>query len=226
MKNLDKILISIIAILVAVGVSLNIREQYSIDKSRLPTKLETNSKFRSWLSNLKDKDLDLDADNFRFLEENDVFNTVNLATESIDNESSRKIYDQNMSELTKLKETAISPNEREVVNFSNSDRFGFFPGEVFFYGLREDRILRIKLADCANRENCNFHRAAFMDNHVFFIMELSPKGLASENQLTCALDQVCEYSFKAHLIDLNNNSRVVYESETVNDTYLNLKKKL
>lgn len=226
MKNLDKMLISVIAILVAIGISLNIREQYSIDKSRLPSKLETNSKFKSWLSNLKDKGLDLDADNFRFIEENDVFNTVNLGTESVDNEISRKNYEQSMIELKKFKETSISPNEREIINFTNLDRFGFFPGDVFFYGLREDRIIRIKLADCSGLENCNFHRAVFLDNHVFFILELSPKFGNPQDQTNCTLDQICEYTFKAHLVDLNNNSRMVYESQIVKDTYLNLKLKL
>jgi hypothetical protein len=226
MKNLDKFLISLISIFIAVGVALNIREQYSIDKSKLPSKLEANSKFQSWLSNLEDKGLDLEADKFEYVEENDVFNTVNLSTDSIDNENSRKNYEANMTELLKFKESAVSPNEREIVNFTNSDRFGFFQNEVFFYGLREDRILRIKLADCAGVEVCNFHRASFLDNHVFFIIELSLKDrqLASTNP--CTLDQVCEYTFKAHLVDLNNNSRTVYESETVNDTFLNIKKKL
>lgn len=225
MKNLDKLLITLIGILVAFGVAINIREQYSIDKTKLPTKLETNSKFRSWLSNLKDKGLDLDADNFNYIEENDIFNTLNLSTESLDNEISRKNYEQNMAALLEFKESAVSPNEREVVNFSETDRLGFFANEVFFYGLREERILKTKIADC-KIANCNFHRAAFLDNHVFFVMELSQKSEKGIEPALCTKEEVCEYSFKAHLVDLNNNSRTVYESETIEDTFLNLEKKL
>jgi hypothetical protein len=226
MKHIDKILISLVAIFIGIGVSLNLYEQYSVDKTKLPLKLETHSRFQRWLSNLKDKGLDLEADKFRFLEDNNIFNSIWTSTESIDNELSRKNYELNMSQLLELKESVLSPNEREVVNFTQSDRFGYQPNEVFFYGLREDRILRTKIADCPSPSNCNFHRAAFIDNHVFFVMELSQKNFDKNNPKICLPDEVCEYTFKVHLVDLNNNSRSVYESETVNDTYLNLDKKL
>lgn len=226
MKSFDKILISIIAILIATGVSFNLYKQYSVDKTKLPFKVESHSRFQRWLSNLKDKGLDLEADKFRFLEENNLFNSIWTSTESIDNDISRKNYDLNMQELLKLKESAKSPNEREIVNFTHSDRFGFLPNQVFFYGLREDRILKTKVAECPDNSNCDFHRAAFIDNHVFFIMELSLKNFDKKNPKTCRLDEICEYTFKVHLIDLNNNSRTVYQSETINDTFINLEKKL
>ena len=43
------------AIFIGLGVSLNLYEQYSVDKTKLPLKLETHSRFQRWLSNLKDK---------------------------------------------------------------------------------------------------------------------------------------------------------------------------
>jgi hypothetical protein len=226
MKNLDKILIIFISLSIGGVISLNLYEQYSVDKTKLPTKLETHERFQRWLSNLKDKNVDLEADNFRFLEDSNIFNSIWTSTTSIDDDSSRLIYEENIKELKKLKRTEISPNEREIINFSKGARFGYTEKDVFFYGLREDRILNTKIADCYQHFTCNFHRGAFIDNHVFFIMELSQKFVPESEFKYCNLDEVCEYTFKVHLVDLNNNSRTVYESEVINDTYTNLEEKL
>jgi len=226
MKNLDKILVIFISILVATSISINLYKQYSVDKTKVPNKLETNYRFQRWLSNLEEKDLKLEADNFKFLEDNNVYNSLWTSTSSIDDDNSRKIYEDNMKALLEFKESELSPNDREIVNFSNTDRFGFLPNEVFFYGLREDRILRTKITDCPAISNCSFHRAAFLDNHVFFIVELAQKDFDKNNPQNCQLDQVCDYVFKVHLVDLMNNSRTVYQSTTINDTYNNILKKL
>jgi hypothetical protein len=226
MKYLDKILIILIAILIAGGVSFNLYKQYSIDRTKLPSKLELHSRFQRWITNLKEKGIPLEGDKFRFKEESNVYNSIWTSTASIDDDASKKAYDENMKTLGGLKETVKSPNEREIVNFTATDRFGFTSNEVFFYGLREDRILRTKIADCQVGKNCNFHRAAFMDNHVFFLMELSLKNFDINNPKTCKLDEVCDYSFKVHLVDLMNNSKTTYESQTVTDTYNNIVSKL
>ena len=76
MRNIDKILILVIAILVATSVTLNIKKQYSIDKSKLPTKLETNSNFQKWLTNAKNKGIKIEGDNFRYVEEKNIYNTI------------------------------------------------------------------------------------------------------------------------------------------------------
>jgi hypothetical protein len=226
MKHLDKILIIAIAIFIAIGISSNLYEQYSIDKTKLPLKLETHSRFQRWLSNLKDKGVDLEADRFTFLKDSNIYNTIWTSTISIDDEVSRKMFEDNMKVLAEYKESIKSPNEREIVNFTMEDRFGYAAKTVFFYGLREDRILSTKIADCYQHFTCNFHRGAFMDNHVFFIMELSQKAVPDAEFKGCELDEVCDYTFKVHLVDLNNNSRNIYESEVVRDTYNNLFKKL
>jgi hypothetical protein len=57
-------------------------------------------------------------------------------------------------------------------------------------------------------------------------MELSQKAVPDAEFKGCELDEVCDYTFKVHLVDLNNNSRNIYESEVVRDTYNNLFKKL
>jgi hypothetical protein len=226
MKHLDKILISIIAVLIAGGVILNVKKQYSIDKSKLPNKLETNSQFQKWITNARNKGIKVEGDNFRFVEDSNIFNTLWTSTASVDDDASRKLYDQNMIELKKFKTSALSPNEREVVNYDSSTRFGFLPTEVFFYGLREDKILRTKITDCDFESNCFFNRASFLDNHVFFVIQMSLKDYTKKDPKTCNPTQVCTYTFKVHLIDLINNSRTVYESEPIQGVLEDLKSKL
>ena len=213
MRNIDKILILVIAILVATSVTLNIKKQYSIDKSKLPTKLETNSNFQKWLTNAKNKGIKIEGDNFRYVEEKNIYNTIWTSTASSDDEESFKLYNANMELLKKYKFSALSPNERETVNFDSSPRFGFNPNEVFFYGLREDKILTTKVTDCNYESNCFFNRAGFLDNQVFFVIELSLNDSLKNPFQTCDKTTLCTYSFKVHLIDLINNSRTVYQSE-------------
>ena len=224
--HLDKILLIFIFGLVSLTVYSNISEQMSIDKSKIPTKLEENSKFQKWLTNAKNKDIDVEADKFKFVEDSNIFNTIWTSTSSIDNEQVRADYERNMGILSKFKTSEYSPNEREIVNFDNSERFGFTANQVFFYGLREDKILLTRVVDCEIESNCFFHRAGFLDNHVFFVAELSLKDFTKKNPVTCDPKDVCKYSFKIHFIDLVNNSRTVYESEAFEGIFDDLKSKL
>lgn len=224
--HLDKILFVFIFGLVSLVVYSNISEQRSIDKSKIPTKLEENSKFQKWITNAKNKDIEIEADKFKFVEDSNIFNTIWTSTSSIDNEQVRADYERNMGILSKFKTSEYSPNEREIVNFDNSERFGFTANQVFFYGLREDKILLTRVVDCEIESNCYFHRAGFLDNHVFFVAELSLKDFTKKNPVTCEPKGVCKYSFKIHFIDLVNNSRTVYESEAFEGIFDDLKSKL
>lgn len=223
---LDKILIITIAILIATGVSLNIQKQYSIDRSKIPSKLEANGKFQRWLTNVKNKNIPLEADNLRFIEDSNIFNTIWTSTMSIDDENNKRFYDENILALSKLKESEFSPNEREVVNYTYGSRFGYNSNEVFFYGLREDKVLQTRIVKCELEANCYFHRAGFLDNHVFFISEVSLHDFDKENPITCQPTENCKYSFRVHLVDLNNNSIITYKSEPFEATLDYLKKEL
>ena len=225
-NHLDKILFVFIFGLVSLVVYSNISEQRSIDKSKIPAKLEENSKFQKWLTNAKNKDINVEADKFKFVEDSNIFNTIWTSTSSIDNDQVRIDYERNMEILSKFKTSEYSPNEREIVNFDNSERFGFTANQVFFYGLREDKILLTRVVDCEIESNCYFHRAGFLDNHVFFVAELSLKDFTKKNPVTCDPKSVCKYSFKIHFIDLVNNSRTVYESEAFEGIFDDLKSKL
>jgi len=227
MKYLDKILILLIIILIGIGVGLNVKEQLSIDRTKIPSKLEADSQFQKWITSLRKKEIVVEADNFRFVEDSNVFNTLWTSSVSIDNEEARRLYEENMKFLKTLDKNAESPNEREIVNFNNSIRFGFNPEEVFFYGLREDRILRTKVTDCLPESNCIYTRASFLDNHVFFVIEASLKGFDKKKPVrVCTETQECLYTFKVHLVDLINNSRTVYESQEVKTTYEFIKNEL
>lgn len=224
--HLDKILFVLILGLVSLTVYSNIKEQMSIDKSKIPSKLEENSKFQKWLTNAKNKGMNVEADKFKFVEDSNIFNTIWTSTSSIDNDQVRADYEKNMGILKNFKTSEYSPNEREIVNYDNSERFGFTQNQVFFYGLREDKILLTRVVDCELEANCYFHRAGFLDNHVFFVAELSLKDFTKKNPITCDPKSVCKYSFKIHFIDLVNNSRTVYESEAFEGIFDDLKSKL
>lgn len=225
-NNLDKILLALIFGVVCFTVYLNIKEQMSIDKSKIPAKLEENSKFQKWLTNAKNKDINVEADKFKFVEDSNIFNTIWTSTSSVDNEQVRIDYERNMDILSKFKTSEYSPNEREIVNFDNSERFGFTANQVFFYGLREDKILLTRVVDCEVESNCYFHRAGFLDNHVFFVAELSLKEFTKKTPVTCNPKDTCKYRFKIHFIDLIKNSRDVYESKEFEGIFEDLKSKL
>lgn len=226
-KNyLDKILIIGVFVTVILVVFSNIKEEMSIDKSKIPTKLEENSKFQKWLTNAKNKGIKVEADKFKFVEDSNIYNTIWTSTSSIDNDSARSDYENNMRILNGYKTSEKSPNEREIVNFDNTERFGFTKNQVFFYGLREDKILLTRVVDCELEANCHFHRAGFLDNHVFFVAEMSLKEFTKKNQITCDPTKICKYTFKIHLVDLINNSRTVYESEEFEGVFEDLKSKL
>jgi len=225
-RYLDKFLILAIFILVILVVYSNVKEEMSIDKSKIPAKLEENSKFQKWLTNAKNKGINVEADKFKFVEDSNIYNTIWTSTSSVDNDSARSDYENNMRILNAFKTSEKSPNEREVVNYDNTERFGFTKNQVFFYGLREDKILLTRVVDCELEANCFFHRAGFLDNHVFFVAELSLKDFTKKNQVTCDPNKVCRYSFKIHFVDLINNSRTVYESEPFEGVFEDLKSKL
>jgi uncharacterized membrane protein (DUF106 family) len=70
MKNkTDIALVSIIFLATLFGVYLNIEKQRSIDKSKLPERVEENKLFQRWITNLKNHDLNIEADEFKLKEE-------------------------------------------------------------------------------------------------------------------------------------------------------------
>lgn len=207
-----------IFILVAAGAAINIREQLSIDQSKLPEKVEESEGFQRWITNLKNKGLEqVDADEFTLVEENEIYNTKWMQVYSFDDPGQREEFENTIIQHQGVPKVIFSPSERLFIDFRHENRDGYKPNEVHFYGARDDKIIDARILDCSERANCYFDRAYFLSNDVFVISEFS-RNIDKKDQTTpeCPVDTECTYSIKVHVIDLINNSRLVYESKPFN----------
>ncbi|OGC65629.1 threonylcarbamoyl-AMP synthase [candidate division WWE3 bacterium RIFOXYA12_FULL_43_11] len=212
-KKINYIITAVIFIAIAAGVWLNIKEQKSVDHSKLPDKVEQNIGFQRWITNLKNKDVIIEADEFQLKEENELYNTKWMKVYSIEEEGMREKYDKTIESLQNVKKVVFSPSGRELIDYRPEYRDGYAPNEAHFYGLKEDKIIDARILDCSARANCYFDRAYFLDNDVFVISEFSRSiNKKDETASTCSPEETCEYSIKVHVIDLINNKRLVYES--------------
>ena len=215
MKNkTDIVLVSIIFLATLFGVYLNIEKQRSIDKSKLPERVEENKLFQRWITNLKNHDLNIEADEFKLKEENEIYNTTWMTVYSIDDPEQKALYEKTLEEHKNLDKVVFSPNERIFVDFRNIPRGNVMANEVRVYGLKEDKIIDAKVLDCSTKGNCYFDRAYFLDNDVFVVSEFSrdidKKSPTVEN---CSVTQKCTYTIKLHVVDLVHNKRAIYVSE-------------
>ena len=74
-KKQNILVFGIFTILVTMGVTSNIMQQKAVDRSKLPTKIEQSKGFQRWITNLKNKDLKTEADEFRLQEEVELYNS-------------------------------------------------------------------------------------------------------------------------------------------------------
>lgn len=223
-KSLTSTLLTVsILALVVVGVASNYYEQISIDKSKLPSKVEDSTGFQRWITNLKNKGVEIEADNFRFVEENEIYNTKWMRVYSADNPETESKFKQIVSEYQERSKIAFSPSNRQFVDYRQELRnselepeISFDPNEIRYFGQRDDKILEARVVDCSIGSNCYFDRAFFLpdSNDVFVVTELSRNILDTDiNNPPCDLEKECEYVFKVHVIDLINNSRTIYKSQ-------------
>ena len=212
-KKINYIITATLFIAIALGVWLNVKEQKSIDHSKLPDKVEQNIGFQRWITNLKNKDVIIEADEFQLKEENELYNTKWMKVYSIEEEGMREKYDKTIESLQDVRKVVFSPSGRELIDYRPEYRDGYAPNEAHFYGLKEDKIIDARILDCSARANCYFDRAYFLDNDVFVISEFS-RNIDKKDETTavCPLEENCEYTVKVHVIDLINNKRLVYES--------------
>lgn len=206
----------LILISVSFGVVLNQIEKQAVDRSKIPPKVEESRGFQRWITNLKNKEIDIEADNFEMVEENEIYNTKWMKVFSIDEEGKEDEYAQMISNANDLDKVVFSPSKRQYVDYRNEDRFGYKPNEVHFYGLRDDKIIDARIVDCSTDANCYFDRAWFLEdsNDVVVVSEIS-RDIDKKDQAppVCTVNDVCTYTFKLHVIDLLRNSRLVYESQ-------------
>lgn len=215
MKNAIAVLLATLIFgFVGLTVYINISKQLAVDRSKIPEKVELNKGFQKWITNLKNKGLDINADDFRLLEENEIYNTKWMTVHSLDEEGMQKTFDNEIKSHENIKKIVFSPSNRQFIDYRNENRDGYHPNEIHYYGLREDKVVDARILDCSARSNCYFDRAYFLDNDVFVVSELS-RTINKKDATTplCSVDEICNYSFKLHVIDLNRNSRLIYESK-------------
>lgn len=219
-KFFPAILIASLFFFVFAGAGLNYAEQKAIDNSKLPKKVEESKGFQKWITNLKNKDFDVEADEFRLKEENEIYNTRWITINSIDEPGKEEEFEKNIAEKQLLEEQdekiVFAPSNRLFIDYRYIVRDGYSPNEVHIYGLRDDKILNARVVDCSVRANCYFDRAYFINNSndVFVVTEFS-RNIDKKDEMTpqCLATELCSYTIKLHLIDLINNSRMVYESK-------------
>lgn len=216
MKIKPQIYIYAVLLMVISTVVLNQIEKQSVDQSKIPEKVENSNGFQRWITNLKNKDFMIEADEFRLLEENEIYNTKWVKIFSLDQPGKEEEYEQRMQSVENLDKVVFSPSERQYLDYRAENRFDYRSNEAYVYGLREDRIVDARLVDCSINANCYFDRGYFLEdsNDVVVISEFSRTiDKKNDNPEPCLRNQMCEYSIKLHVIDLLQNSRLVYESE-------------
>lgn len=217
-KTISVILTSALFFVVTTGVYINVRKQMAVDHSKIPEKVELSRPFQRWITNLKNKGLDVSADEFRLLEENEIYNTKWIKIYSLDEEGRLEEYESVVREHKDIKGVEFSPSDRLFIDYRNITKGDYKPNEVHLYGLKEDKIIDARILDCSVSTNCYFDRAYFLDNDVFVISEFSRKvelGQEGQSLPTCKRDQKCIYTIKIHVVDLKNNKRFVYQSNNL-----------
>ena len=192
----------------------NYRKYKDIDRTKIPEKVEASKAFQKWITNAKNKKLELSADDFAMVEENEIYNTKWMSVYNIDEPGVSETFQANIAAHKDIKGVVFSPSDKQYIDYRAIPKDGYAPNEIHYYGLREDKLVDARLLNCADSLNCYFDRAYFLDNDVFVISEFS-RNLAKESEAipTCSLNSACTYTVKLHVIDLNRNSRLVYESK-------------
>lgn len=223
--KLSLILTFVIVALVGLVVYSNISEQLEIDQSKLPEKVEENKWFQKWITNLKNKGFEIEADEFRLLEENEVYNTQRMWVYSMDDTDTQRDFENTIRAYKEIDQDSdqivFSPDERGFVDYRYENRANldeslkFGRNDARYYGVRDNKLIDSKILTCNIDANCLFDRAYFLSNTLFVISEISRPVDKDEPYPPCAVDEVCTYTFKLNLIDLINNSNLIYESKSM-----------
>jgi hypothetical protein len=211
--NKLNILLSVgISLLVLGGLAVNIRREILVNREHLPSYVTTSNGFMRWNTNLKNKEVNFEAQEFTLLESSEVFNTKSTTvTTAAGDPTAKATYDQTIAVHKNIKKVVYSPNGAEFIDFQNEARDNYLQGQVRFYGLRGDKVVDARAVGCYTRANCYFDRGYFITNDEFVVSELS---LADSNS-ACTPDSKCTYTFKLHLVDVTSDKQYIYESPAV-----------
>ena len=235
MKKINALLVVLIALGVLLGLGLNIRKQVAVDRSRLPSKVELSRGFQRWITNLKNKNVDVSADSFKLTNDSEIFNSKWTSVTASDTPGAQDAYKARMASHTNLDKVILSPSERIYADYRNMARDGYDQGTVIYYGLRDNKIIDSRVASCQDVP-CYFDRAYFLDNDVFVVSQFSPaNNQAIISQLaplngqmigSCDPNLPCDYKINLYLIDLLNNKRFTYSVTVKNVRLLDVYGKL
>lgn len=227
MKKLDIVLIIIVIAFVALGVYSNVLQQLANDRTRLPTKVITARAYQRWITNAKNKGFNITSTDFKLSQEVQIYNSKWIKVFAIDDPKQKDIFEQVLAAHRNIDKIIFSPSDREFIDYRAIARDGYLPTQVHFYGQKEDKIIDLRVIDCSAKANCYFDRAYFLSNDLFVVSELS-RNIDKKDQTVpdCAPTAECTYSFKLHLVDLINNSRLIYESKPFQGTLTDLVTKL
>ncbi len=190
-------------------VYINLQEKAAVNESRLPEKVATERYFNRWLTNLKNKDVEIEGKEFFFIEEREALSMSVLKVYSVEDPIKKEQLDLALQNLQDTSHVAFAPNNRIFLDYRDEFKDGFLPGQVRLFGQKENKIIEARIVDCYTPHNCYFDRAYFLTNDYFVIHEVS---LADKLDL-CTREEVCAHTFKTHLVDLINNKVKTYYSE-------------
>ena len=222
MNNTHKsISILLLFTLILLIVFFNFQEKLKVDRAKLPKYVEEHKNFQKWITNHKNKDINLEADAFRLLEETEVYNTERLKLYPITDKFMFTRYQQILKAQDKITDKRISPDGKQFVNYEFDYRIGlsnttFMPSDVWYLGVRGDRVIENKLLSCNVEANCIFDRAFFISDDVVVVSEVARDIDTDSTYTTCGIDQICSYIIKLNVMDIANNSNLIYQSPPFN----------
>lgn len=218
MKTLTRTVVTLfLGLLIMCGVYLNYSQKLKVDRSKLPRYVEDHKNFQKWITNHKNKDINLEADNFRLLEESEVYNTKRLKLYPVTDIAMLEKYKQELERQQTIVDKRISPNKKQLVNYEYDYRLGisnttYLPSDVWYLGIRGDRIIENKLLSCNVKANCIFDRAFFISDDIIVVSEIMRDIDTDTTYPPCALNEKCTYKVRLNVMDIAKNSNLIYES--------------
>ncbi len=209
-KNTIKIIALVIMASAVTSITfINLQEKSKINESRLPEKVATSRYFNRWITNLKNKEIEIEGKEFSLVEEREALNMSVLKVYSLDDPEKKAQLEQTLADLQNTSHVAFAPNNRLILDYRDQIKEEFGPNQVRLFGQKESKIIEAQIIDCYTPHNCYFDRAYFLTNDFFVIHEFS---LANRND-TCTREETCKHTFKTHLVDLISNKVRTYASD-------------
>ncbi len=208
-----------LVILISFGVYLNYAQKLTIDRAKIPRFVEDHKNFQKWITNHKNKDIELEADAFRLLEESEVYNTQRLKLYPLSDTLMLKKYTELFKTQEKVVDKRISPDGKQLVNYQYDYRLGlsnttYLPSDVWYLGIRGDRIIENKLVSCNVKANCIADRAFFITDDIVVVSEIMRDIDTDGTYPPCGINELCTYKVRLNVMDIAQNSNLIYESPT------------